>query len=822
MSRPERPRSIPGHLLLVLVLSTAVPSPALAALWYEHYEEGEKALKEQNWKEAVRQFTQAIEKRAEPSVQARTYGMNFISYHPYLKLGIAYYNMGQLDLALQAFDSEEKFGAIAKSRGELKNLNTFRRLADESARATEQERIAKVVAGSLQEARALEEQQKLDEAMVALAKGLAVDPPNTEAVAMMERLRRQVATLLSERDREARASSLIGEGRTLLEQGNLAEASSILQQSLALRGSAEAMTLLEKVQDRLRQEAQTERGSTAPEAIVKSGLAEAQRLEAAGHVVESLQRLQTVLAIQPTNGDARALQDRLIRKQDETETQKARTEEVTRLMGEGALSLKNGAVREAVAIFNRAIALDPSNTSARHYLTQAFSAMSQTILASGGAPTVTKLIPDIFIFKPRVPPPPDSEASGGSWSQHVSSPDFVLAGLIHDDQPRVKVVFQRDPAQSGGGDSEESAPTFLEPETTIGGLYRFRFERSFHLKQGDHAFRVVATDPDDLTAEALHEVRYDRPLVRSPWLYSGLALFGAAAAGGLRWHRVRRRNRLLKRRFNPYVAGAPVLHDDLFIGREALLSRVLQTIHNNSILLYGERRIGKTSLQHHIMKRLQSVDDPDYVFYPVFIDLQGTTQERFFATLADDIFHELGPILGPGIARQRPGDGEAYDYTHFVRDIRQVMGGLKARSAKRAKLVLLIDEVDELNRYDPRINQKLRSLFMKSFAEDLVAVVSGVAIKKHWESEGSPWYNFFEEVEVKPFTRKDAEELIERPIRGIFRLEAGAIERIINNTDCKPYLIQKLCVELVNRMHDEKRRLIRVADVEALGRPAEG
>ncbi len=39
----------------------------------------------------------------------------------------------------------------------------------------------------------------------------------------------------------------------------------------------------------------------------------------------------------------------------------------------------------------------------------------------------------------------------------------------------------------------------------------------------------------------------------------------------------------------------------------------------------------------------------------------------------------------------------------------------------------------ELNEYDPKINQKLRSLFMKSFAENLVSVVSGVEIKKQWE-----------------------------------------------------------------------------------------
>ncbi len=89
-----------------------------------------------------------------------------------------------------------------------------------------------------------------------------------------------------------------------------------------------------------------------------------------------------------------------------------------------------------------------------------------------------------------------------------------------------------------------------------------------------------------------------------------------------------------------------------------------------------------------------------------------------------------------------------YGYREFVKDLHGVVKALKNGSTKRIKLALLIDEVDELNDYDPRVNQKLRSLFMRTFADSLVSVVSGVAIKKQWEREGSPWYNFFQEIEV--------------------------------------------------------------------------
>ena len=272
----------------------------------------------------------------------------------------------------------------------------------------------------------------------------------------------------------------------------------------------------------------------------------------------------------------------------------------------------------------------------------------------------------------------------------------------------------------------------------------------------------------------------------------------------------------MKRRFNPYIAGAPVLDTEMFFGREQLIERILQTIHNNSLLLYGERRIGKTSLQHHLRRRLQQLDDPNYDFFPVYVDLQGTPESQFFATLAEDVFHELESLLGG----MRPGEGldsdVDYGYRELVADLRRVLKILEKGSSKQVKLVLLIDEVDELNAYDPRVNQRLRSLFMKSFAENLVAVVSGVEIRKQWDKEGSPWYNFFEEIEVTPIGRDDVVQLITRPIGGVFKIDQAVVDRIIELTDRKPYQVQRLCIALVNRMYEQGTRQITAADVDAV------
>jgi hypothetical protein len=124
--------------------------------------------------------------------------------------------------------------------------------------------------------------------------------------------------------------------------------------------------------------------------------------------------------------------------------------------------------------------------------------------------------------------------------------------------------------------------------------------------------------------------------------------------------------------------------------------------------------------------------------------------------------------------------------------------------------------VDVLNEYSERVNQRLRSIFMKTFSEHLVAIMSGVGVKRTWKSEGSPWYNFFDEVELKAFSREEAEALIRRPVEGIFRFDQDAVEAIVTHSEMKPFFVQKFCIHAINLMLEEGRSAVRLADVEAV------
>ena len=797
-------------LLLLLPLVLAAAGPAFGDFWYEYYAEAEKALKAKDWTGAIEQLTLAIGKKGTPAARARSSGMRTVPYFPYLKLGIAYYELGQLDTALQAFETEEKLGAITEdikeARGPYRELQDYRGRAGQAQQASaaataaeETERIRK----SVQQAQAFEENGQLDEAIEALAEGLAASSP--EARAALQRLQNKIAQRQDESERRDRVERLVEQGQTLLDQNKFDEASRSFRQAVSLDpDNKRAESLLQEAQSRLRTQVAQQQDDAQNERVVSDGLHQARKLADAGNLQEALNQLERINAFDPGNREILVFQDQLLAaRQSELDVEaaddaeKKRLGRIRNLLDEAKSELRSGSASKALTTANLVLALDRNNRAAQRYTTDAIQKINRELLGSD-----VNLPPAISFADFRRHLEDD-----GLQVQRTQNPDFQLSGVVYDTSNLI--IVARD---GSGTDIPSTRYEAIGDNVT-------QFSLSHQLSPGRSIIQLLVTDDGGLEAREEYVVIYVRPLHRSPWFYSAPSAVLLSALGFVAWRRAQERKRRRKRRFNPYIAGAPILDEDLFFGRDQLIDRILQTVHNNSLLLYGERRIGKTSLQHQVMNRLANLEDPTYDFYPVYIDLQGTPQERFFATLAEDVFTELAPLLD-GL-QPTVSDSAEYSHRDLVRDLRKVLQVLEKRSTRTVKLVLLMDEVDELNHYDPKVNQRLRGLFMKRFSRNLVTVVSGVAIKKKWESEGSPWYNFFEEIEVKPFREEDARVLIERPIRGLFKLEEGVVDRIISGTGCKPYLIQKFCVALVNHLYEVDRRTITLADVEVVGLPKE-
>ena len=117
---------------------------------------------------------------------------------------------------------------------------------------------------------------------------------------------------------------------------------------------------------------------------------------------------------------------------------------------------------------------------------------------------------------------------------------------------------------------------------------------------------------------------------------------------------------------------------------------------DNAILLYGQRRIGKTSILQHLAARLPREGS----YYPIYFDLQDKAAwplERVLVDLACAIAHALG--------QPDPDLGLEPDSTFREKWLPSVLDSLP----EDCSLVLLFDEFDVL--IDPQAEQAGTTFF---------------------------------------------------------------------------------------------------------------
>jgi len=775
-----------GWLWSLLVIVVMPAAPAAADQWYEHYARAEQALIDSDYATAVAELNQAIARRGDSGARVRTYGMRVVDYFPYLKLGIAYFASGEFEAALRAFDTEEQLGAIQGSEDAMGELSRFRRRATQALqqqRDDKQLEIEGIVRRNLDEAAGLRQAGRLEEAAAAVDRALALAPESREGLALAAELRDEIARRDDERRRLDRASQLIAEGRRLADDGRNIEAAARFRQAAELAPESAAGELLAAVQGEL-----AGGSESAPAIDVGGALGRAGELADGGALEEALGLVQQILAAIPGDPRATELETRLLSEI----AQKQRSDEISRLLREADGDLERGDLEAALAAANLVLARESGNSDALGIVQRAYAALSRRLLGEGPAQN----LPPAIRFAGR-----RSQDADGVQVDVVRDPVFRVTGVVIDES---EVVFE---ATDGMG---SPVPAELSTQS-IGGVLITEFTLETKLASGVTTLVVDATDDEGLSSRSEYAVEYRPPLFRLPWFWGALAAVAVLAAAAVAARRTLRRRRLMRRRFNPFVAGPPVLDPGLFIGRDELIDRVLATVPNNSLLLLGERRIGKTSMLYQLRSRLPDLDHPRFCFVPVPIDLQGVAEDDFFATVAEAVGEAVGDET---MTAARAADG--YDSRELMRDLRRLLPTVSCPDGRQAKVVLLLDEIDELNGYSHRTNQRLRSLFMRGFADQLVAVAAGVGIAREWDHEGSPWYNFFEELEVGPLDADAARRLVTGPLGGVIAIDDEAVDRLLREAEGRPYILQKLALAVVQRLHEDGRSRITSEDVEAV------
>ncbi|HEC86101.1 MAG TPA: ATP-binding protein, partial [Thioploca sp.] len=138
---------------------------------------------------------------------------------------------------------------------------------------------------------------------------------------------------------------------------------------------------------------------------------------------------------------------------------------------------------------------------------------------------------------------------------------------------------------------------------------------------------------------------------------------------------------------NPYIAGNPVGNSNAFVGRIDVLNKVVQMLRrpqDNAIVLYGQRRIGKTSVLQYLKAHLPSEGN----YCPIYFDLQDKA-----SWTVGQVVSVLAKSIANALNQADPDLGEAPETAFQETWLPNVLQSL---SAENRALVLLFDEFDVL------------------------------------------------------------------------------------------------------------------------------
>ncbi len=273
---------------------------------------------------------------------------------------------------------------------------------------------------------------------------------------------------------------------------------------------------------------------------------------------------------------------------------------------------------------------------------------------------------------------------------------------------------------------------------------------------------------------------------------------------------------------SPYVIGVPLTPQQaIFVGRTDVSASVEQLITSERcppLLIYGQRRMGKTSLLNNLGRMLPST------IVPMFVDLQGPAAH---ASSHSGFFHSLARAMRATAQRQRGLSLPTIDSAALQADAFPAfdawLDAVEEQLGQRTAL-LMLDEFETLEH--PFAEQRLDSSAVLAFLRHLIQhrprfklLLSG----SHTLGELQRWSNYLINVvtlKLSYLQPAEARQLIEQPVPEFaLRYTADACDRVLALTRGHPALIQLLCAEIValkNSQPAASRWLVQPAEVAAL------
>ncbi len=268
-----------------------------------------------------------------------------------------------------------------------------------------------------------------------------------------------------------------------------------------------------------------------------------------------------------------------------------------------------------------------------------------------------------------------------------------------------------------------------------------------------------------------------------------------------------------KRQRNPYTL-SKISERTMFFGRDDEMTRIMDHINNEEmfIILSGQKRIGKSSLLHHLCEYfLPEMCD----VIPVAVDAHSVIPfepKDFLLQIAEKTHDQISRHIKErkGL-RLKPRDLGENPFIAFAQWVKQVEQHLRGK-----RLLFVIDEFTTAE-------EKFQEGRLDGSFFDGMQWLAGtqrigflLCVHDHIFKETSRSWGLLQRgqpLRLSILDRKSARRLVQQPLERIYKYEPGVVEEILNLTNCHPYFVHILCQEVITNVTGREGDTVTFADL---------
>ena len=278
--------------------------------------------------------------------------------------------------------------------------------------------------------------------------------------------------------------------------------------------------------------------------------------------------------------------------------------------------------------------------------------------------------------------------------------------------------------------------------------------------------------------------------------------------------------------YAPFAEGGPVDKPDMFVGRDELLDRLERSLlagsASKSIVMFGQKRAGKSSLIEHLRRRLTRSEQVVSVSFSLQDIAPELSIPAFLHRILQCAAEELEELRFdgrdvPDFSPPTIDEMESHPTPRFHSAMASLVRAMRRRPVP-LDFVFLIDEFTDIfkeikrERVPPQFMKAWKAIIEKKY---FASVLVGQDIMPEFKNQFPNEFGVTEDIRVTYLDDAAATTLIEKPI-GKESFAGRAVTTVLELTAGSPYYTMMFCARLVDYMNTTRSVIVTEADIRAV------